>query len=60
MKRPWLLGVVLFAVALAGGCVSGGGTSSKASSGGASAHCLSRPDPSGTQPLFYLLCIQSN
>ena len=55
MKRGVALGSLLLAVVVLGGCVSG--APSGASSGGA--RCLSRPDTSGTQPLFYLICIQS-
>jgi hypothetical protein len=56
MKNRLAFGALLFAVLVLGGCVSG--TPSGASSGGA--RCLSRPDTSGTQPLFYLICIQSS
>ena len=61
MKPALACGVALLAALLAAlilaGCASGP-PSSGASAG--SARCLSRPDPSGTQPLFYLLCIQTN
>ena len=55
MKNGLAFGSLLLAVLVLGGCVSG--APSGASPGGV--RCLSRPDPSGTQPLFYLLCIQS-
>ena len=58
MKPALACGVpLLVALVLAAGCASG--PASGASAGGG-ARCLSRPDPSGTQPLFYLFCVQSN
>jgi hypothetical protein len=58
MKPALACGVLLLAaLVLAAGCASG--PSSGASAGGG-ARCLSRPDTSGTQPLFYLFCVQSN
>ena len=54
MKNGLVWGALLLVVLVLAGCVSGG----SGSSGGAK--CLSRPDPSGTQPLIYLLCIQTN
>jgi hypothetical protein len=59
MKILLLLGTVLLAALTLGGCVSSS-SSAPATRPSAGAHCLSRPDTSGTQPLFYLLCIQSN
>ena len=56
MKPALACGVLLLAALILAGCASG--PSSGASAGGA--RCLSRPDTSGTQPLFYLFCIQSN
>ena len=56
MKNGLVLGSLLLALLVLGGCVSG--APSGASSGGV--RCLSRPDTSGTQPLFYLICIQSS
>ena len=56
MKNGLVLPSLLVAALVLGGCVSG--APSGASSGGA--RCLSRPDNSGTQPLFYLICIQSS
>jgi hypothetical protein len=56
MKTGVAFGSLLFALLLLGGCASG--APSGASTGGA--RCLSRPDTSGTQPLFYLICIQSS
>ncbi len=53
-RRLAIVSLLLVALAL-GGCVSG--APSGAGSGGA--RCLSRPDTSGTQPLIYLLCIQT-
>jgi hypothetical protein len=55
MKRALnILPLLLLGLALCG-CASGA-----PSGGGASgARCLSRPDNSGTQPLIYLLCIQT-
>ena len=55
MKRGLACGALLLAVLILAGCASG--PPSRAPSGGA--RCLSRPDASGTQPLFYLICIQS-
>ena len=56
MKTPLALASLLLLLLAAGGCASG------APSGGGSqgARCLSRPDTSGTQPLFYFFCIQSS
>ena len=54
MKNGLACGVVLLAALLVAGCASG------PPSGAGGARCLSRPDPSGTQPLIYLLCIQTN
>ena len=56
MKRGLARGALLLAVLILAGCASR--PPSGASSGGA--RCLSRPDLSGTQPLIYLLCIQTN
>jgi hypothetical protein len=56
MKMTPLFGSLLLGLLVLGGCVSG--APSGPSSGGA--RCLSRPDTSGTQPLFYLFCIQSS
>ena len=56
MKPGLAWGILLLAALVFAGCASG--PPSRASAG--SARCLSRPDPSGTQPLFYLFCIQSN
>jgi hypothetical protein len=59
MKPALACGVLLLAaLILAAGCASG--PPSGASSAGGGARCLSRPDTSGTQPLFYLFCVQSN
>jgi hypothetical protein len=55
MKNGLAYGMLLLALLLVAGCASGAPAGS--SSGGA--RCLSRPDTSGTQPLFYLLCVQS-
>jgi hypothetical protein len=55
MKTGLALGSLLLAVLVLGGCASG---APSGASGGA--RCLSRPDTSGTQPLFYLFCIQSS
>ena len=57
MKNALACGALLLAVLVLAGCASGPPPSG-ASSGGA--RCLSRPDSSGTQPLFYLICIQTN
>ena len=55
MKTRLALASLLLLVLAAGGCASapprGGGPQG--------ARCLSRPDTSGTQPLFYFICIQS-
>jgi hypothetical protein len=56
MKNGLVFGALLLALLVLGGCVSG--APSGASPGGA--RCLSRPDTSGTQPLFYLFCIQTS
>ena len=56
MKPGLACGALILAALILAGCVSG--PASGASAGGA--RCLSRPDTSGTQPLFYLFCIQSN
>ena len=56
MKNGLALGMLLLALLVLGGCVSG--APSGPSTGGA--RCLSRPDHSGTQPLFYLFCVQSS
>ena len=56
MKNGLVSGALLLALLVLGGCVSS--APSGGSSGGA--RCLSRPDTSGTQPLFYLICIQSS
>jgi hypothetical protein len=55
MKRRLALVSLVLSLFVLGGCASG------APSGGASgpARCLGRPDNSGTQPLIYILCIQS-
>lgn len=57
MKTGLAVAALLMFVSFLGGCAAGG-TSSGGSYGGA--RCLSRPDNSGTQPLFYLFCIQSS
>jgi hypothetical protein len=57
MKLGLAGGAALLAALIFTGCASGPPPSS-ASAGGA--RCLSRPDPSGTQPLIYLFCIQTN
>jgi len=56
MKPGLACGVLLLAGLLLAGCASG--SPPRTSSGGA--RCLSRPDTSGTQPLIYLFCIQTN
>ena len=57
MKNTLARGALLLAAVILAGCASGPPSSGTASSG---ARCLSRPDASGTQPLFYLFCIQTN
>ena len=57
MKRGLACGALLLAGLILAGCASGPSPSG-ASPG--SARWLSRPDPSGTQPLIYLFCIQTN
>ena len=54
----WALAIVaLLLLGLAvSGCASGGAPTGGGAGG---ARCLSRPDTSGTQPLIYLLCIQT-
>jgi hypothetical protein len=58
MKPGLACGVVLLAGLILAGCASSPPPRSSASSGGA--RCLSRPDTSGTQPLIYLFCVQTN
>jgi hypothetical protein len=54
MKRAlWVVPLLMLGLVL-GGCVSGAPSGS-----GGGARCLNRPDNSGTQPLIYLLCIQT-
>ena len=53
MKRLLTLAALLLLGLAASGCAGAG-----PGGGGASDRCLSRPDNSGTQPMFYLLCIQ--
>jgi len=57
MKRGLACGTVLLAVLTFAGCTTAP-PPPRASSGGA--RCLGRPDSSGTQPLIYILCIQTN
>jgi hypothetical protein len=57
MKTRLALASLLLLLLAAGGCASGAPSSS--GSGSPGARCLSRPDLSGTQPMFYFLCIQS-
>lgn len=58
MKTRLALASLLLLVLAAGGCASAPPSSS--GSGSQGARCLSRPDTSGTQPMFYLFCIQSS
>jgi len=58
MKNGLVFGTLLLALLVLGGCASGAPSPSSAPSGGV--RCLSRPDTSGTQPLFYLFCMQSS
>jgi len=58
MKRGFVCGVLLLAALIFAGCASSSSPPPRTSSGGA--RCLSRPDTSGTQPLFYLFCVQTN
>jgi len=58
MKSGLACGIVLLAVLVLAGCASGPSSGTSSASGGA--RCLSRPDTSGTQPLIYLFCIQTN
>lgn len=61
MKSPLAVGALLLALLIVGGCANGASSSaSRTSSSGGSARCLSRPDTSGTQPLIYLFCVQTN
>jgi hypothetical protein len=60
MKIPGLLGALLLAASALGGCASGStATTGRTPDSTGGSRCLSRPDTSGTQPLFYLFCIQS-
>ena len=54
MKTRLAFGSLLIVSLVFGGCASG---APSGASGGA--RCLGRPDTSGTQPMIYLLCIQS-
>jgi len=56
MKTPLALASLLLLLLAAGGCAS----TAPSSTGSQGVRCLSRPDTSGTQPLFYLFCIQSS
>jgi hypothetical protein len=58
MKIPLRLSALLLAALALGGCASGNAPTTR--SGDSSAHCLGRPDNTGTRPLIYLLCIQTN
>ena len=58
MKRGFVCGALLLAGLIFAGCASSPSPPPRTSSGGA--RCLSRPDTTGTQPLFYLFCIQTN
>jgi hypothetical protein len=55
MKRALTVVPLLLLTLALGGCVSG----APSGGGAGGARCLSRPDTSGTQPLIYLLCIQT-
>jgi hypothetical protein len=57
MKNALAHGALVLAAVILAGCASGPPPSGTASS---AARCLSRPDASGTQPLIYLFCIQTN
>jgi hypothetical protein len=57
MKPGLVCGTALLAGLLLAGCASSPPPRSSASTG---ARCLSRPDTSGTQPLIYLFCVQTN
>lgn len=56
MKSPLTLAALLLLLLAAGGCASG----APGGAGSQGVRCLSRPDTSGTQPLFYFFCIQSS
>jgi hypothetical protein len=53
MKRRLTVAALLLFGLAASGCTGAG-----LGGGGASDRCLSRPDNSGTQPMFYLFCVQ--
>ena len=55
MKRGSVIVSLLLLALVLGGCVSG----APSGGGAGGARCLSRPDTSGTQPLIYLMCIQT-
>ena len=59
MKNRFASGALVLVLLVLGGCATGGPPRSGSSPAG-SARCLGRPDTSGTQPLIYLLCIQSS
>lgn len=59
MKNRLALGALGLVLLVLGGCAAGGPSRAGSSPAG-SARCLGRPDTSGTQPLIYLLCIQSS
>jgi len=56
MKTRLTVASLVLLLLSAGGCAS----APPSGSGSQGARCLSRPDTSGTQPLFYFLCIQTS
>lgn len=54
MKRRLMLAALLLLGLAASGCVGAG----PGGGGPTGTRCQGRPDSSGTQPLFYLLCIE--
>jgi hypothetical protein len=56
MKRVLLCGALVLAALCAGGCMVMGASSG---SSPGTPRCMSHPDPSGTQPLIYLFCVQT-
>ena len=55
MKSRLALASLLLLLLAASGCAS-----APRGAGSPGVRCLGRPDTSGTQPLFYLFCIQSS
>jgi hypothetical protein len=59
MKNAFAGGIILLAALAVAGCASGQPSQASSFRGGGS-RCPGPADSSGSQPLFYLLCIQTN